>query len=92
MNIEQTVSAAVADLRLGHTFTIDDLVHAIQVRRQRTLRVHELQDLDTSDGLCAIWLIGETKDSPTAFGLFLRSTSLDSSVRVGRTSDCGEEP
>jgi hypothetical protein len=62
VNIEQTVSAAVADLRLGHTFTIDDLVHAIQVRRQRTLRVHELQDLDTSDGLCAIWLIGETKD------------------------------
>src|SRR5690625_100342 len=33
-----------------------------------------------------------TRPSPTAFGLFLRSTSLDSSVRVGRTSDCGEEP
>ena len=62
MNIEQTVSAAVADLQLGHTFTLDDLIHAIQARRQRTLRVHELQDLDTSDGLCAIWLIGETQD------------------------------
>ena len=62
MNIEQTVSAAVADLQLGHTFTLDDLIHAIQARRQRTLRVHELQDLDTSDGLCAIWLIGETDD------------------------------
>ena len=62
MNIEQTVSAAVADLQLGHTFTIDDLIHAIQARRQRTLRVHELEDLDTSDGLCAIWLIGETQD------------------------------
>ena len=62
MNIEQTVSAAVADLQLGHTFTLDDLIHAIQARRQRTLRVHELQDLDTSDGLCAIWLIGETED------------------------------
>ena len=62
MNIEQTVSAAVADLQLGHTFTLDDLIHAIQARRQRTLRVHELQELDTSDGLCAIWLIGETKD------------------------------
>ena len=62
MNIEQTVSAAVADLQLGHTFTLDDLIPAIQARRQRTLRVHELQDLDTSDGLCAIWLIGETED------------------------------
>lgn len=62
MNIEQTVSAAVADLQLGHTFTLDDLIHAIQARRQRTLRVHELEDLDTSDGLCAIWLIGETED------------------------------
>ena len=62
MNIEQTVSAAVADLQLGHTFTLDDLTHAIQSRRQRILRVHELQDLDTSDGLCAIWLIGETED------------------------------
>lgn len=62
MNIEQTVSAAVADLQLGHTFTLDDLIHAIQARRQRILRVHELEDLDTSDGLCAIWLIGETED------------------------------
>ncbi len=62
MNIEQTVSAAVADLELGHTFTLDDLIHAIQARRQRVLRVHELQDLDTSDGLCAIWLTGETDD------------------------------
>ena len=41
MNIEQTVSAAVADLQLGHTFTIDDLIHAIQARRQRVLRVLE---------------------------------------------------
>lgn len=62
MNIDQTVSAAVADLQLGHTFTLDDLIQAIQARRQRTLRVHELEDLDTSDGLCAIWLIGETED------------------------------
>ena len=62
MNIEQTVSAAVADLQLGRTFTCDDLVHAIQARRQRRLRVVELAELDTSDGLCAIWLIGETED------------------------------
>ena len=62
MNIEQTVSAAVADLQLGRTFTCDDLVHAIQARRPRRLRVVELAELDTSDGLCAIWLIGETED------------------------------
>ena len=53
MNIEQTVSAAVADLQLGHTFTLDDLIHAIQARRQRTLRVHELQDLDCETEITA---------------------------------------
>mgnify|MGYP003378638243 CR=1 FL=1 len=59
MNIEQTVSAAVADLQLGHTFTIDNLIHAIQARRQRVLRVHELEDLDTSDGLLSLIHISE---------------------------------
>ena len=62
MNIEQTVSAAVAALQLGHTFTLDDLIHAIQARRQRTLRVHALEALDTRDGPCAIWLIGQPED------------------------------
>ena len=62
MNIEQTVSAAVANLRLGNTFTLDDLVHAVQQRRQRALRVVELPDLDTSDGICAVWLVTDTED------------------------------
>ena len=61
MNIEQTVSAAVANLRLGNTFTLDDLVHAVQQRRQRALRVVELPDLDTSDGICAVWLVTDTE-------------------------------
>ena len=62
MNIEQTVSAAVADLQLGHTFTLDDLIHAIQARRGRPLKVYERDDLDTSDGICALWFAIEEAD------------------------------
>ena len=62
MNIEQTVSAAVAGLQLGSTFTLDDLLTAVQQRRHRRLRVVELADLDTSDGICAVWLVTDTDD------------------------------
>ena len=62
MNIEQTVSAAVAGLQLGNTFTLDDLRHTVQERRHRRLRVVELADLDTRDGLCAAWLSTDTED------------------------------
>lgn len=62
VNIEQTVSTAVADLALGSIFTFDDLVGALQDRRQRTLRVVELADLGDHDGICAVWLITESED------------------------------
>jgi len=62
VNIEQTVSAAVAGLQLGSTFTLDDLLQAVQNRRHRRLRVVELADLDTHDGICAIWLVTDTED------------------------------
>ncbi|TFD79280.1 ImmA/IrrE family metallo-endopeptidase [Cryobacterium fucosi] len=62
MNIEQTVSTAVASLALGNVFTFDDLVRAVQDRRQRTLRVVELADLGDHDGICAVWLITESED------------------------------
>lgn len=62
MNIEQTVSAAVAALQLGHTFTLDDLIHAIQARRGRPLKVYERDDLDTSDGICALWFAIDEAD------------------------------
>ena len=62
MKIEQTVSAAVAGLQLGSTFTLDDLLRAVQNRRHRKLRVVELADLDTHDGICAIWLVTDTED------------------------------
>ena len=38
MNIEQTVSAAVAGLQLGSTFTLDDLLTAVRARRNRRVR------------------------------------------------------
>ena len=62
MKIEQTVSAAVAGLELGNTFALDDLLHTVQDRRHRRLRVVELADLDTHDGLCALWLSTDAED------------------------------
>lgn len=62
MNIEQTVSAAVAGLQLGNTFTLDDLRHTVQDRRHRRLRIVELADLDTHDGLCALWFVTDAED------------------------------
>ncbi len=62
MNIEQTVSAAVAGLQLGNTFTFDDLLRSVQDQRHRRLRVIELANLDTHDGLCALWLATDTDD------------------------------
>ena len=62
MNTEQTVSAAVAGLRLGGTFTFDELLRSVQDQRHRRLRVIELADLDTHDGLCALWLATDTDD------------------------------
>jgi hypothetical protein len=62
VNIEETVSAAVTNLQLGSTFTLDELVQAIQTRRHRRLLVRELKELNTSDGICAIWLTRDTDD------------------------------
>ena len=62
MNIEQTVSAAVAGLQLGNTFTFDDLLRSVQDRRHRRLRIIELADLDAHDGLCAALLSTDADD------------------------------
>lgn len=71
MNIEQTVSAAVAGLELGNTFALDDLLHTVQDRRRRRLRIVELADLDAHDGLCAALISTDTED----FVLHARSDS-----------------
>ncbi len=62
MNLEQTVSAAVTGLQLGRNFTLDDLVHTIQGRRNRQLRIVEIADLDTRDGICAVWFVTDKAD------------------------------
>ncbi|MEW1974619.1 hypothetical protein AB0301_05985 [Microbacterium profundi] len=62
MNIEQAVTAAFAGLQLGSTFTLDDILNAVQNRRQRRLRIVELANLNTSDGICALWLVTDTGD------------------------------
>ncbi len=71
MNIEQTVSSAVAGLQLGSTFTFDDLRDTVQDRRHRRLRIVELADLDAHDGLCAALISTDTDD----FVLHARSDS-----------------
>ena len=71
MNIEQAVSAAVAGLQLGNTFTFDDLRDTIEDRRHRRLRIVELADLDAHDGLCAALLSTAAED----FVLHARSDS-----------------
>lgn len=62
MNTEVIVSAAFDDLALGDAFAFDELVGAVQARRQRRLRVVELAELSEHDGLCAVWLMTETED------------------------------
>jgi len=62
VNIEETVSMAVAGLALDSIFTFDDLFDAVQDFRQRRLRVVELADLGDRDGICAVWLVTETED------------------------------
>ncbi|SDG83913.1 ImmA/IrrE family metallo-endopeptidase [Microbacterium pygmaeum] len=72
MNIEKTVVTAVEELALGSAFTFDDLVAAIQDRRQRKLRIVELTELGEHDGMCAMWLVTESED----LVLHARSESL----------------
>lgn len=62
MSIGATVSAAVDELGLGESFSLDDLVGAMQHRRGRPLRIVELADLNDQDGICALWLETETED------------------------------
>jgi hypothetical protein len=62
MNIRQTVSTAMTDLALGEAFSFDDLVNALQRRRQRPLRIVELAELNDQDGICALWLMTDHED------------------------------
>jgi len=62
MNIETTVSTAMGELALGDTFTFDELVSAVQRRRERPLRIVELADLSDRHGLCALWLERDSAD------------------------------
>lgn len=62
VNIEATVSTAMAELALGEIFSFDDLVGALQRRRQRPIRIVELTNLSDQDGICALWLMTDTED------------------------------
>lgn len=62
MNIGTTVSTAMEQLGLGESFSFDDLVEAMERRRQRPIRIVELVDLNKEDGLCALWFETETED------------------------------
>lgn len=62
MNIEQTVTAAVASLQLGENFTFAALTDAVQRQRGREIRVAELEEIGDNDGLCALLFYGEDQD------------------------------
>lgn len=62
MNIEQTVTAAVASLQLGEDFTFEALTDAVQRQRGREIRVAELEEIGDNDGLCALLFYGEDQD------------------------------
>lgn len=62
MNTELIVSAAFDGLALGDEFSFDELVGAVQGRRQRRLRIVELAELGDHDGLCAVWLMTDAED------------------------------
>lgn len=62
MNIEQTVTTAVASLQLGENFTFAALTDAVQRQRGREIRVTELAELGENDGLCALLFYGEDQD------------------------------
>ncbi len=54
--MDAIVETAIDQLALGDAFSLDELVEALQDRRQRPLRIVELADLNVSDGICALWL------------------------------------
>ncbi|TFC90086.1 hypothetical protein E3T24_00095 [Cryobacterium sp. TmT2-59] len=62
MNNEVSASAAFDGLSLGEAFTFDQLIGAVEQRRQRRLRIVELADLGDHDGLCAVWLMTPGED------------------------------
>jgi hypothetical protein len=62
VNSEVNGSTAFHELALGETFTFDELVGAVQLRRRRGIRIVELAELSDHDGLCAIWLMTDTED------------------------------
>lgn len=62
VNSDVNVSTAFHELALGETFTFDELVGAVQLRRRRGIRIVELAELSDHDGLCAIWLMTDTED------------------------------
>jgi IrrE N-terminal-like domain len=62
VNTETTAATVMSELSLGDVFSFDDLVGAVQRRRQRPIRIVELADLNERDGICALWLVAETED------------------------------
>lgn len=62
MKTETAGPTALKQLALGEAFTFDELVGAVQLQRQRRLRIVELASLGERDGLCAIWLMTDSDD------------------------------
>lgn len=62
MNIAAEVSAAMDDLGLGDEFSFDDILEAMQSRRERPLRIVEFVGFPPQDGINALWFPAERQD------------------------------
>lgn len=56
MNIQDVVLETDSSLKLGSHYSFRELFEAVQQQRGRAMRVGTLDQLDASDGLCAIWI------------------------------------
>ncbi|WP_344739187.1 hypothetical protein [Microbacterium awajiense] len=53
---------ALKELELDDSFSLDELVGALERRRGRPLRIVELADLSDREGICALWLMTDKED------------------------------
>lgn len=62
MKVATPAADALHELELGQSFSLDELVHAVERRRGRPLRIVELSDLSDGEGICALWLMTDVED------------------------------
>ncbi len=60
--VATSAPAALQELELGESFSLDELVVAVERLRGRPLHIVELADLSDHEGICALWLMTDAED------------------------------